>query len=126
MEPLSGTTTAAASAGILALLIASFGPLGADVALVVLSALTGAIVSLTATKTLSFWQSFRFIIVGILVSLVLAWALSSLLISWVPALAGPYTPSMIAFILGFGSDKIPVIANSIISRIKGKISGDEK
>jgi hypothetical protein len=126
MEPLSGTTTAAASAGILALLIASFGPLGADVALVVLSALAGATVGLTAMKTQSFWQSFRFIIIGILVSLVLAWALSGLIVSWVPALAGPYTPSMIAFILGFGSDKLPLIANSIISRFRGKVSGDEK
>lgn len=124
MEPLSGTTTAAASAGILALLVASFGPLGADVAIVVLAALTGAIVSLTATKSEGFWHSFKFIMMGILVSLVLSWALTGLIVSWVPGLAGPYTASMIAFILGFGSDKIPVIANAVLKRTKQKISGD--
>jgi hypothetical protein len=125
MEPLSGTTTAAASAGFITLLIATFGPVGADVMMVVMAALTGAIIRLTSRESQGFWDSFKFIIVGIMVSLVLTWALAGLVISWVPSLAGQYTSSIIAFVLGFSSDKIPSLMSSVIKRINIKISSGD-
>lgn len=121
MEPISGTTSAAATTGLLSLLIMAFGPVGAEVCMVILAAFAGSIVALTSTKRDGFWDTAWFIIVGIVVSLVLSWALTSLVIGWVPSLAGPYTTSIIAFCLGFGSDKLSPILDIIFKRINNKL-----
>jgi hypothetical protein len=65
-------------------------------------------------------------LIGLIVSLVLAWALTGLVISYIPALAGPYTPSVIAMSIGFLSDRLPSIFNKIFDKFSKKVEGEKE
>lgn len=119
-EPISTTTTAAASAGFLALLVGAFGPVAADVMLVVISALAGCFIALSSTKNQSVLQSVGFIFIGVTVSLVLSWGAMNLVVSVIPQLNSPYTPSMIAMSIGFLSNQLPTIFGALAGKIKSK------
>ena len=122
-EPVSTTTAGASvSVGLMALLIGAFGPVAADVMLVVFCALAGCSVALSANKKATFGAAVKFILTGLCVSLALSWALSSLLISYLPSYNSPYTPSVIAFLLSFGSDQISDVLNRLINRAEQKIN----
>ena len=105
------------------LLVGALGPVGAEVMIVVMAAIAGSTIALAGDNTKSFWQAIRFMLMGILVALILSWALSGLLISYIPALASPYTPSIIALLIGYGSDRLPNIFNSVIGRVTKKVQG---
>jgi hypothetical protein len=119
-EPISTTTTGAASVGFLALLIGAFGPVAADVMLVVISALAGCFIALSSTKNQSVLQSIGFVVIGVTVSLVLSWGAMNLVVSVIPQLNSPYTPSMIAMSIGFLSNQLPSIFGALASKIKAK------
>lgn len=120
-EPISTTTTGAASVGFLALLIGAFGPVAADVMLVVIAALAGCFIRLSEKKGLSVWQSITFVITGVTVSLVLAWGLTNIVTSFLPALNGAYTPAIIAMAIGFMSNELPSLFGSVATKIKEKL-----
>ncbi len=120
MEPTSGTVGAV---GLTALLVGVFGPVGTDVMLVVISAIAGSAVSLSGQKTLKWTDVLKFMGIGLSVALILSWALSGLLISYVPSLAGPYTPSIIAMGIGFLADRLPTIFNAAYDKISAKLFG---
>ena len=119
-EPISTTTTGAASVGFLALLIASYFPVAADVMLVVISALAGCFIALSSTKNQSVLQSIGFVVIGVTVSLVLSWGAMNLVVSVIPQLNSPYTPSMIAMSIGFLSNQLPSIFGALAAKIKAK------
>lgn len=119
-EPISTTTTGAASVGFLALLIGAFGPVAADVMLVVISALAGCFIALSSAKNQSVLQSIGFVVIGVTVSLVLSWGAMNLVVSVIPQLNTPYTPSMIAMSIGFMSNQLPSIFGALSSKIKAK------
>jgi hypothetical protein len=72
-EPVSTTVSAAVSFGLAALLAGWMGEVAAEVMMVVLSAIAGSIMALSSKKK-TFFESFKFIFLGVLVATVLAWA----------------------------------------------------
>lgn len=126
-EPIFATgSTAAASVGIMALLIGAFGPVAADVMLVVISALAGCFIALSGMQTQTILRSIGFVIIGVSTSLILSWGITNLVTSYVPFMSGPYTPSIIAMFIGFLSNRMPMILNLIIQRIAAKFGIDEQ
>lgn len=119
-EPISTTTTGAVSVGFLALLIGAFGPVAADVMLVVISALAGCFIALSGAKNQTALQSIGFVVIGVVVSLVLSWGAMSLVVSVIPQLNSPYTPSMIAMSIGFLSNQLPSIFSALAAKMKSK------
>jgi hypothetical protein len=124
MEPTSGSAIGAVGLG--ALLVGAIGPVGADVMLVVISALAGGSVALAGDKTKKWGEVIKFLIIGLIVALVLSWALTGLVVSYIPALSGPYTPSVIAMCIGFLADRLPRIFNGIFNLVISKIQGAKK
>ena len=120
-EPISTTTTGAASVGFLALLIGAFGPVAADVMLVVISALAGCFIALSSTKNQSVLQSVGFVVIGVTVSLVLSWGAMNMVVSVIPQLNTPYTPSIIAMGIGFMSNQLPALFAALSGKFKAKI-----
>lgn len=120
-EPVSTTTTGAASVGFLALLIGAFGPVAADVMLVVISALAGCFIALSSTKNQSVLQSVGFVVIGVTVSLVLSWGAMNMVVSVIPQLNTPYTPSIIAMGIGFMSNQLPALFAALSGKFKAKI-----
>lgn len=120
-EPVSTTTTGAASVGFLALLIGAFGPVAADVMLVVISALAGCFIALSNVKNQSVMQSVGFVVIGVVVSLVLSWGAMNAVVSIIPQLNTPYTPSMIAMSIGFMSNQLPGLFGALAAKIKTKL-----
>ena len=118
-EPISTTSGTAASVGLMALLIGAFGPLAADVMMVLLAAFAGCVVALSGVSTKTPWSVVRFILKGLLVSLTLAWA-----VTWIVEqlgvkfnfdLTSPYTPSVMAFLLAFSGDRLPGLLNGLLT-----------
>lgn len=120
-EPVSTTTTGAASVGFLALLIGAFGPVAADVMLVVISALAGCFIALSSTRNQSVLQSIGFVVIGVTVSLVLSWGAMNMVVSVIPQLNTPYTPSIIAMGIGFMSNQLPALFAALSGKFKAKI-----
>lgn len=120
-EPVSTTAATAVSVGFLALLIGAFGPVAADVMLVVISALAGSFIALSGAKKQTAMQSIGFIAIGVTVSLVLSWGTMNLVVSVLPALNTAYTPSMIAMSIGFLSNRLPALFDAIAVKIQKKL-----
>ena len=120
IEPISGTATAAVSFGLTTLLAGWFGQVGAEVMMVVLSAIAGSMMALTEKKK-TFFESLQFIFLGVIVAGSLAWAISSMLVNQYPTLSSPYLPTIVAFILGFIVDKFPIILNNLLQKIYNKV-----
>lgn len=118
-EPVSTTVSAAVSFGLTALLAGWMGEVAAEVMMVVLSAIAGSIMALSSKKK-TFFESFKFIFLGVLVATVLAWAISSMLTNQYPSVASPYLPTIVAFVLGFTVDKFPIMLNTIIEKAFNK------
>lgn len=119
-EPISTTAsaTAATQVGLAALLVGALGNVGADVMMVILSAIAGCFISLSNDKPPKEMGSALFFIVkGILLSLVLAWAISSVASYIIPALESPYAPAIVAFVIGFSGDKLPALVNNILTKV---------
>jgi predicted neutral ceramidase superfamily lipid hydrolase len=120
-EPISTTATGAVSVGFLALLIGAVGPVAADVMLVVISALAGCFIALSSAKNQSIIQSIGFVFIGVVVSLVLSWGTMNLIVSIIPQLNTPYTPSIIAMGIGFMSNQLPALFGALAAKFKAKI-----
>lgn len=118
-EPVStATASAATQVGLAALLVGAFGSVGADVMMVVLSAIAGCFIALSNDKPpKKILGAIFFIIKGVTLSLVLAWAVSSLAINIIPALNSPYAPAIVAFVIGFSGDKLPVIVTNALKKV---------
>jgi hypothetical protein len=127
-DPIATTAAVSApvSVGLMALLIGAFGPVAADVMLVVLSALAGCFVALSSVKSKSIFQALGFIALGVLVSLILSWAIVGVVVSFVPSLSGPYAPSIIAMAIGFCSNRLPRIFDAVLQKIENKTGVTEK
>lgn len=121
-EPTT-TTGAAAYVGLAALLVGAFGPVAADVMMVVLAALAGCYVALSAVPYTSAWEVIRFMVMSVVFSLLLAWALTGVATSVVPSLTGPYTPSLIAMAIGFMSNRLPEMFNGIAKVVSKRFGG---
>lgn len=113
-EPISTTTVGATSIGITALLIGWIGPVGADVMMVVMSAMAGCVVAMSGVNSRTPIQAIKFISAGVLLSLVLAWASAELISQKVPEFSGPYAPSIVAFIIGAAFEYLPLIIKKSI------------
>lgn len=113
-------TAAAVSFGLTALLTGWIGQVGAEVMIVIIAAIAGGMVSLSSRKT-SFWESLRFISMGVFVAAALAWAISSAIVSKYPEFASPYLPTMVAFVIGAIVDKFPLLFSIIIDKIFKKV-----
>ena len=121
-EPTT-TTGAAAYVGLAALLVGAFGPVAADVMMVVLAALAGCYVALSAVPFTSAWEVIKFMVLSVLVSLLLAWALTGLVTGMMPVLSGPYTPSLIAMAIGFVSNRLPEMFNRVLQVVTKRLGG---
>lgn len=122
MDP---TTTAAGgyastSAGFMALMIGYLGHVGADVMMVILAALSGCVISLSGETKTSALAAIKFLIISVTVSLILAWVLADVLVGYIPAANGPYTPSMIAMLIGFLANRLPDILNVVVNKLGSK------
>lgn len=115
VEPVITTTTSGTvSVGLTAILIGWFGAVGADVMMVVLSAITGSSIALTGQMK-SFKDSISFVLKGVFLALVLSWSGSALLTVYFPSLSSPYLPSLTAFSLGFLADRLSYILNRLVN-----------
>lgn len=119
-EPISTTATGAASVGFLALLIGAIGPVAADVMLVVISALAGCFIAMSGMKGQTVLQSIGFVVIGVIVALVLSWAVTGIVTSLVPGLNSAYTPALIAMGIGFMANQLPGLFAAIAAKLKGK------
>lgn len=134
-EPVITTTgaisTASASTfsvGLTTLFIGWFGSAGAEVMMLILSAIAGCSIGLSGQNK-NYVESILFIIRGILLSVVLAKALSFTIVTWYPSVDSPFLPTVIAFLLGFSVDSIPMYIRGtlafLVQKIKGGRSNDQ-
>lgn len=134
-EPVITTTgaigTASASTfsvGLTTLFIGWFGSAGAEVMMLILSAIAGCSIGLSGQNK-NYVESILFIIRGILLSVVLAKALSFTIVTWYPSVDSPFLPTVIAFLLGFSVDSIPMYIRGtlafLVQKVKGGRSNDQ-
>ena len=134
-EPVITTTgaigTASASTfsvGLTTLFIGWFGSAGAEVMMLILSAIAGCSIGLSGQNK-NYVESILFIIRGILLSVVLAKALSFTIVTWYPSVDSPFLPTIIAFLLGFSVDNIPMYIRGtltfLVQKVKGGRSNDK-
>ena len=135
-EPVITTTTGAISTasastfsvGLTTLFIGWFGSAGAEVMMLILSAIAGCSIGLSGQNK-NYVESILFIIRGILLSVVLAKALSFTIVTWYPSVDSPFLPTVIAFLLGFSVDSIPMYIRGtlafLIQKVKGGRSNDQ-
>jgi hypothetical protein len=116
-EPTISSVAAGGSVGIMALLIGAVGPVAADVMMVVVSAIAGCFIALSSMKEQSLLKSIGFVLMGVTVALVFAWALAVFFSGLFPSLAGPYFPSIIAMFIGFLSNRLPEIFNAVVEKV---------
>ena len=128
-EPVITTTgaigTASASTfsvGLTTLFIGWFGSAGAEVMMLILSAIAGCSIGLSGQNK-NYVESILFIIRGILLSVVLAKALSFTIVAWYPSVDSPFLPTVIAFLLGFSVDSIPVYIRGTLTFLAQKVKG---
>lgn len=116
VEPVIATTTSSAtvSVGLTAILIGWLGAVGADVMMVILSAIAGSSIALTGQMK-SFKESIFFVFKGVFLALILSWSASALLVVYLPSLSSPYLPSLIALSLGFLADRLSYMLNRLIN-----------
>ena len=119
-EPITTTTvTVTMSIGLTALLAGWIGQLEAEVMMVVLSAICGSMMALSAKKK-TFWESLRFMFLGVFVSTILAWSISFGIVNNYLNLASPFLPTIVALLFGFAVDKFPILLNKITEKVIGK------
>ena len=134
-EPVITTTgaigTASASTfsvGLTTLFIGWFGSAGAEVMMLILAAIAGCSIGLSGQNK-NYVESILFIIRGILLSVVLAKALSFTIVTWYPSVDSPFLPTVIAFLLGFSVDNIPMYIRGtlafLVQKVKGGRSNDQ-
>lgn len=134
-EPVITTTgaigTASASTfsvGLVTLFVGWFGSAGAEVMMLILSAIAGCSIGLSGQNK-NYVESILFIIRGILLSVVLAKALSFTIVTWYPSVDSPFLPTVIAFLLGFSVDSIPMYIRGtlafLVQKVKGGKSNDQ-
>ena len=118
IETTSPVVAAQGSTGIIGLLAAAYGQDIAAVGIVILAAICGSFIALSAVENdpserwfTAFIRTVRFLIIGIGVSLVSAWGLTNVVTGWLPSLNGPYTPAFIALGVGFMCDKYALVFN---------------
>lgn len=128
-EPVITTTgaigTASASTfsvGLTTLFIGWFGSAGAEVMMLILAAIAGCSIGLSGQNK-NYVESILFIIRGILLSVVLAKALSFTIVTWYPSVDSPFLPTVIAFLLGFSVDSIPMYIRGTLAFLVQKIKG---
>lgn len=118
----SGTTTSVISVGLTTLFIGWFGSAGAEVMMLILSAIAGCSIGLSGQNK-NYVESILFIIRGILLSVVLAKALSFTIVTWYPSVDSPFLPTIIAFLLGFSVDSIPMYIRGTLAFLVQKVKG---
>ena len=134
-EPVITTTgaigTASASTfsvGLVTLFVGWFGSAGAEVMMLILSAIAGCSIGLSGQNK-NYVESILFIVRGILLSVVLAKALSFTIVAWYPSVDSPFLPTVIAFLLGFSVDSIPMYIRGtlafLVQKVKGGKSNDQ-
>lgn len=128
-EPVMTTTgaigTASASTfsvGLVTLFVGWFGSAGAEVMMLILSAIAGCSIGLSGQNK-NYVESILFIIRGILLSVVLAKALSFTIVTWYPSVDSPFLPTVIAFLLGFSVDSIPMYIRGTLAFLVQKVKG---
>lgn len=128
-EPVITTTgaigTASASTfsvGLVTLFVGWFGSAGAEVMMLILSAIAGCSIGLSGQNK-NYVESILFIIRGILLSVVLAKALSFTIVTWYPSVDSPFLPTIIAFLLGFSVDSIPMYIRGTLAFLVQKVKG---
>lgn len=128
-EPVITTTgaigTASASTfsvGLVTLFVGWFGSAGAEVMMLILSAIAGCSIGLSGQNK-NYVESILFIVRGILLSVVLAKALSFTIITWYPSVDSPFLPTVIAFLLGFSVDSIPMYIRGTLAFLVQKVKG---
>ena len=128
-EPVITTTgaigTASASTfsvGLTTLFIGWFGSAGAEVMMLILSAIAGCSIGLSGQNK-NYVESILFILRGILLSVVLAKALSFTIVTWYPSVDSPFLPTVIAFLLGFSVDSIPMYIRGTLAFLVQKVKG---
>lgn len=134
-EPVITTTSAIGTAsastfsvGLVTLFVGWFGSAGAEVMMLILSAIAGCSIGLSGQNK-NYVESILFIIRGILLSVVLAKALSFTIVTWYPSVDSPFLPTVIAFLLGFSVDSIPMYIRGtlafLVQKVKGGRSNDQ-
>ena len=117
-EPVTTTAVAGMQVGLAALLVGALGAVGADVMMVVLSAIAGCFIALSNDKPAKrVLAALFFILKGVVLSLVMAWAVSSVAAKIIPSLDSPYAPAIVAFVIGFSGDKLPQLINKVLTKV---------
>lgn len=125
---ISTTSASTFSVGLTTLFIGWFGSAGAEVMMLILSAIAGCSIGLSGQNK-NYVESILFIVRGILLSVVLAKALSFTIVTWYPSVDSPFLPTVIAFLLGFSVDNIPMYIRGtltfLVQKVKGGRSNDQ-
>ena len=116
-EPVSTTVVASASlsVGLFALLAGRFGGVAADVMMVIMAAIAGCLISLTEKRNQhSFLGALRMLAMSVCMSLILSWALASVLANMWATMKSPYIPSLFALLLGYVNYNLPSLLRALI------------
>lgn len=119
---ISTVSASTVSVGLTTLFIGWFGNAGAEVMMLILSAIAGCSIGLSGQNK-NYVESILFIIRGILLSVVLAKALSFTIVAWYPSVDSPFLPTIIAFLLGFSVDSIPMYIRGTLAFLVQKVKG---
>ena len=131
IDPVSSSATTVAlnssasgviSVGLSTLFIGWFGQAGAEVMMIILAAIAGCSVGLSGQNK-NYVDSIIFVIRGVLVSVVLAKAISFGMVQMVPSLDSQFLPSVVAFLLGFSVDQLPEYIKECRVWITNKVKG---
>lgn len=131
IDPVSSSATTVAlnssasgviSVGLSTLFIGWFGQAGAEVMMIILAAIAGCSVGLSGQNK-KYIDSIIFVVRGVLVSVVLAKAISFGMVQMVPSLDSQFLPSVVAFLLGFSVDQLPEYIKDCRVWITNKVKG---
>ena len=84
----------------------------------------GCFIAISGLRT-TFLQALGLLGLGSFMSLLTSWAIASFAASQMPALSGPYLPSMIAILIGFSSNRLPKILKALTERVENKVGVKE-
>lgn len=101
-EPVT-TSAGAAAVGLFGMLVSIFGPLVGGVAAVIFAAVAGIMLATSSLEKEPMHTTLRWVCVGVLVALVLAWPLVPVVAESVPQIDTEHLPSLIGLVSGLAT-----------------------
>ena len=125
-EPVT-TSAGAAAVGLFGMLVSIFGPLVGGVAAVIFAAVAGIMLATSSLEKEPMHTTLRWVCVGVLVALVLAWPLVPVVAESVPQIDTEHLPSMIGLASGIATRFSPRLLPWLMLQLRKRLGiGDQE